>query len=63
MNSTFMRHLRSLWNRQVFLASQVDLIHSTKEQVLHRQLVRLHSLMANLQSQLGISDSDTNFDM
>ncbi|OWF50602.1 nuclear receptor coactivator 4-like [Mizuhopecten yessoensis] len=63
MNTTFLRHLRSLWNRQVFLFSQVDLIHSTKEEVLQRQLVRLHTLLTSLQSQLGHEDGTMLFDM
>ncbi|XP_033736233.1 nuclear receptor coactivator 4-like isoform X2 [Pecten maximus] len=63
MNTTFLRHLRSLWNRQVFLANQVDLIHSSKEEVLHRQVVRLHSLLTSLQSQLGGAGDNILFDM
>ncbi|XP_060076499.1 nuclear receptor coactivator 4-like [Ylistrum balloti] len=62
LNTTFLRHLRSLWNRQVFLANQVDLIHSSKEEVLHRQLVRLHSLLTSLQNQLQGAGGNILFD-
>lgn len=63
LNTNFLRHLRSLWNRQVFLANQVDLIHSSKEEVLHGQLVRLHSLLTSLQGQLGGTGTNIPFDM
>ncbi|XP_071106751.1 nuclear receptor coactivator 4-like isoform X1 [Haliotis cracherodii] len=62
IHTSISRHLEALRNREVWLLNQVDLVVSTKEEVLHQQQVRLNKALGVLQSSLDLADEDDELD-